>query len=68
MSRVGVNASEQAGIMTHCIADVAGQYSGNMSCAKTDWGAETHHRDYERYVHSADNYIYLLRKMCGVAD
>ena len=51
----GVNASEQAGIMTHYIADVA--VFGYMWGAKTDWGTETYHSDYEGYVqHRTDNY------------
>ncbi len=43
-----MNASKHAGIMTHYIADVA--VFGHVMGVKTDWGAEVHHSDYERYV------------------
>ena len=51
----GVNASKHAGIMTHYIVDVA--VFGHVMGAATDWGAETHHSDYESYVqYRTDNY------------
>jgi hypothetical protein len=43
-----VNASKNAGIMTHYIADVT--VFGHVMGASTDWGAEVHHSDYEDYV------------------
>jgi hypothetical protein len=42
------NASKNAGIMTHYIADMA--VFGHVMGASTDWGNETHHSDYENYV------------------
>jgi len=43
------------GIMTHYIADMA--VFGHVMGAGTDWGAETHHSDYENYVGArTDNY------------
>jgi hypothetical protein len=48
-----VNASKQAGIMTHYIADVT--VFGHVRGAKTDWGTETHHSDYEGYVQRGDH-------------
>ena len=43
-----VNASKNAGIMSHYIVDVA--VFGHVMGAATDWGAEIHHSDYETYV------------------
>jgi hypothetical protein len=43
-----VNASKNAGIMTHYIADMA--VFGHVMGSGTDWGAEQHHSDYETYV------------------
>jgi hypothetical protein len=43
-----VNASKNAGTMTHYIADMA--VFGHVMGAATDWGAEVHHSDYEDYV------------------
>ena len=43
-----VNAAKKAGIMSHYIADMA--VFGHVMGANTDWGAETHHSDYEEYV------------------
>lgn len=42
------NAAKNAGIMTHYIADMA--VFGHVMGLGTDWGAETHHSDYEDYV------------------
>jgi len=42
------NASKTAGIMSHYIVDMA--VFGHVMGAGTDWGAETHHSDYENYV------------------
>jgi hypothetical protein len=42
------NASKNAGIMTHYIADMA--VFGHVMGASTDWGNETHHSDYENHV------------------
>ncbi|HIE32248.1 MAG TPA: hypothetical protein EYP67_07735 [Methanosarcinales archaeon] len=51
-----MNASKHAGIMTHYIADVA--VFGHVMGAKTDWGAEVHHSDYEGYVQRrTDGYV-----------
>ncbi|MCW4030166.1 MAG: zinc dependent phospholipase C family protein [Candidatus Bathyarchaeota archaeon] len=41
-------AAKEAGIMTHYIADMA--VFGHLMGAKTAWGAEVHHSDYETYV------------------
>jgi hypothetical protein len=43
-----VDAAKYAGIMTHYISDVA--VFGHVMGSGTDWGAETHHSDYEDYV------------------
>ncbi|MEM1564050.1 MAG: C39 family peptidase [Candidatus Bathyarchaeia archaeon] len=43
-----VEAVKRLGIMTHYIADLA--VFGHVMGAKTDWGAEIHHSDYESYV------------------
>jgi len=43
-----VNASKTLGIMSHYIVDVT--VFGHVMGAATDWGAETHHSDYENYV------------------
>jgi hypothetical protein len=45
------NASKNAGIMTHYIADMA--VFGHVMGAATDWGAEAHHSDYEDYVNAS---------------
>lgn len=48
-------AAKRLGMMTHYIADMA--VFGHVMGAKTDWGAETHHSDYEAYVGArTDNY------------
>jgi hypothetical protein len=41
-------AAEHAGAMTHYISDVA--VFGHVMGKTTDWGAETHHSDYEDYA------------------
>jgi Zinc dependent phospholipase C len=41
-------AAKNTGIMTHYIADMA--VFGHVMGATTDWGAETHHSDYETYI------------------
>jgi hypothetical protein len=41
-------AAKNAGIMSHYIVDVA--VFGHVMGSGTDWGAETHHSDYENYV------------------
>jgi len=41
-------AAKNAGILTHYIADMA--VFGHVMGFGTDWGAETHHSDYEDYV------------------
>jgi len=41
-------AAKNAGIMSHYIADMA--VFGHVMGSDTDWGAETHHSDYETYV------------------
>jgi hypothetical protein len=43
-------AAEEAGILTHYIADMA--VFGHMMGAKTAWGTEVHHSDYESHVNS----------------
>jgi len=43
-------AAKTAGIMSHYIVDVA--VFGHVMGAATDWGAETHHSDYETYVNT----------------
>jgi parallel beta-helix repeat protein len=49
------NASKTAGIMSHYIVDMA--VFGHVMGAGTDWGAETHHSDYENYVNQrTDSY------------
>jgi hypothetical protein len=45
-----VNAAKYAGILTHYISDVA--VFGHVMGSDTDWGAETHHSDYEDYVNA----------------
>jgi hypothetical protein len=42
------DAAKTAGIMSHYIADLAA--FGHVMGSGTDWGAETHHSDYESYV------------------
>ncbi|MGQ9624292.1 MAG: zinc dependent phospholipase C family protein [Candidatus Bathycorpusculaceae bacterium] len=50
-----LEAVKGLGIMTHYIADMA--VFGHVMSPKTDWGAETHHSDYENYVGArTDNY------------
>jgi hypothetical protein len=44
------NASKVAGILTHYIADMA--VFSHMMGAKTSWGTEVHHSDYENHVNS----------------
>jgi len=41
-------AAKNAGIMSHYIVDMA--VFGHVMGSGTDWGAETHHSDYETYV------------------
>jgi hypothetical protein len=41
-------AAKYAGVMSHYLADMA--VFGHVMGASTDWGAETHHSDYENYV------------------
>ncbi|MEM2263345.1 MAG: zinc dependent phospholipase C family protein, partial [Candidatus Bathyarchaeia archaeon] len=48
-----VEAVKRLGIMTHYIADLA--VFGHVMGAKTDWGAEIHHSDYESYVERRTN-------------
>jgi hypothetical protein len=43
-----VNASKEAGIMSHYIEDMG--VFGHMMGAKTAWGTEVHHSDYEDHV------------------
>jgi hypothetical protein len=43
----------RAGIMSHYIVDMA--VFGHVMGAGTDWGAETHHSDYESYVNQRTN-------------
>jgi len=43
-------AAKHAGAMTHYIADMA--VFGHVMGASTDWGAETHHSDYETHVNA----------------
>jgi parallel beta-helix repeat protein len=47
------NASQNAGIMSHYIVDVA--VFGHVMASGTDWGPETHHEDYETYVNDKTN-------------
>ena len=42
------DAAKTAGIMSHYIVDLA--VFGHVMGSGTDWGAETHHSDYENYV------------------
>lgn len=44
------NFSLHVGIMSHYISDLS--VFGHTMGVKTDWGAETHHGDYESYVES----------------
>jgi hypothetical protein len=59
-----VNASKNAGIMTHYIADMA--VFSHVMGASTPWGTELHHSDYEDYVndrtssHNAEFNAFLL--------
>jgi hypothetical protein len=46
-------AAKQLGIVTHYIVDVT--VFGHVMGAATDWGAETHHSDYEDYVLTRTN-------------
>ncbi|MCJ2555585.1 MAG: carboxypeptidase regulatory-like domain-containing protein [Candidatus Thermoplasmatota archaeon] len=41
-------AAKYAGVMSHYIVDLA--VFGHVMGSSTDWGAETHHSDYENYV------------------
>jgi hypothetical protein len=47
------NMSKTLGIMTHYICDMG--VFGHVMGASTDWGAETHHGDYEAYVNERTN-------------
>jgi len=44
------NAATSAGVMSHYIADMA--VFGHVMGSATDWGAETHHSDYESRVNA----------------
>jgi hypothetical protein len=46
-------AAKQLGMVTHYISDMA--VFGHVMGAATDWGAETHHSDYEYYVLTRTN-------------
>jgi len=46
-------AAENAGIMSHYIADMA--VFGHVMGVDTDWGNETHHDDYEKHVNQRTN-------------
>ena len=46
-------AAKQLGIVTHYVVDVT--VFGHVMGAATDWGAETHHSDYEDYVLTRTN-------------
>ncbi|MDW8023868.1 MAG: hypothetical protein RMJ15_09075 [Nitrososphaerota archaeon] len=46
-------AAKTAGIMSHYIADMA--VFGHVMGAATDWGEETHHDEYEKYVDARTN-------------
>lgn len=46
-------AAKRLGMMTHYISDV-GMF-GHVMGGATDWGAETHHSDYEDYVNDRTN-------------
>lgn len=58
-------ATKYAGVMTHYIADLA--VFGHVMGAKTDWGAEAHHSDYEDWVgartgsYGAPQFVGVLR-------
>jgi hypothetical protein len=47
------NAAKRFGVMTHYICDVA--VFGHVMGSGTDWGSETHHSDYEKYVNERTN-------------
>jgi hypothetical protein len=47
------NAARWMGITTHYVADVA--VFGHVMGSATDWGAETHHSDYENWVGARTN-------------
>jgi len=47
------NATKSLGIMAHYISDLAA--FGHVMGSGTDWGAETHHSDYEGYVEGRTN-------------
>ena len=49
------NARKYAGAMTHYIADLG--VFGHVMGADTDWGAETHHSDYEDYVNDRNRSV-----------
>ncbi|MGB9671510.1 MAG: C39 family peptidase, partial [Candidatus Norongarragalinales archaeon] len=50
-----LEAAKRLGMMTHYVADMA--VFGHVMGYGTDWGAETHHSDYENYVGArTDNY------------
>jgi hypothetical protein len=46
-------AAKRLGMMTHYISDVG--VFGHVMSSVTDWGAETHHSDYEDYVNDRTN-------------
>ncbi len=46
-------AAKQLGMVTHYIADMS--VFGHVMGKSTDWGAETHHSDYENYVQTRTN-------------
>jgi hypothetical protein len=46
-------AAKQLGMVTHYVSDMA--VFGHVMAAATDWGAETHHSDYEDYVLTRTN-------------
>jgi len=49
-------AAKNAGIMSHYIVDMA--MFGHVMGADTDWGDETHHKEYEDYVNERTNSYY----------
>lgn len=48
-----INAVKKLGVVAHYISDVA--VFGHVMGSATDWGAETHHSDYEAYVEERTN-------------
>ena len=66
MSRDYRNAAKWMGITAHYVTDVA--VFGHVMGKSTDWGAETHHSDYEDWVNSNTNHYNASFKACLTFD